>query len=165
MPGAAMRCAGRRPTPSRSAAEAGTVPMSVGAEIMTETAPAPAPTARRRTGRRVAALLAAPGALWMIAFLVVPIAMMVYVSFWTQKTFTIEPTLTLQNWASFFGTSTYLSALWTTMPSVPVVDSLCHCCCQPSKPVGKSDTKVSASARSPPQATIGAITTAPTIFE
>ena len=88
--------------------------MSVGAETMTEAA-APAPVPGRRTGRRVAALLAAPGALWMTAFLVVPIAMMVYVSFWTQKTFTIEPTLTLQNWGTFFGTSTYLSALWTTV--------------------------------------------------
>jgi putative spermidine/putrescine transport system permease protein len=88
--------------------------MTIEAE-MTMTKAAPARAGRGRTGWRVAALLAAPGALWMTAFLVIPIAMMVYVSFWTQKTFTIEPVLTLQNWASFFGTSTYLSALWTTV--------------------------------------------------
>jgi putative spermidine/putrescine transport system permease protein len=88
--------------------------MTIEAE-MTMTKAAPARAGRGRTGWRVAALLAAPGALWMTAFLVIPIAMMVYVSFWTQKTFTIEPVLTLQNWASFFSTSTYLSALWTTL--------------------------------------------------
>lgn len=88
--------------------------MAVGTE-MTMTKAAPARTAKTRTGRRAASLLAAPGALWMTAFLVIPIAMMVYVSFWTQTTFTIEPVLTLRNWAGFFGTSTYLSALWTTV--------------------------------------------------
>jgi len=52
--------------------------------------------------------------LWMTLFLVVPILMMVYVSFWTQTTFTVEPTLTTQSWETFFSTPTYLMALWTT---------------------------------------------------
>ncbi|TFE94398.1 ABC transporter permease, partial [Shinella sumterensis] len=47
-----------------------------------------------RASRRDLWLLA-PGALWMLLFLVAPILMMVYVSFWTQTTFKIEPTLTL----------------------------------------------------------------------
>ena len=51
---------------------------------------------RPRRGRRdfETALLLAPGMMWMLLFLLVPMLMMVYVSFWTQTTFTIEPTLT-----------------------------------------------------------------------
>ena len=59
--------------------------------------------------------LITPGALWMLLFLVVPILMMVYVSFWTQTTFSIEPTLTTQSWESFFSSETYVGALWTTL--------------------------------------------------
>jgi putative spermidine/putrescine transport system permease protein len=59
--------------------------------------------------------LIAPGAIWMLLFLVVPILMMVYVSFWTQTTFKIEPTLTLNSWITFFSSDTYLGALWTTI--------------------------------------------------
>jgi putative spermidine/putrescine transport system permease protein len=65
--------------------------------------------------RRRRWLLLAPGVLWMVLFLIVPILMMIYVSFWTQKTFVIEPTLTLQSWQSFFTSPTYLSSLWTTL--------------------------------------------------
>lgn len=73
------------------------------------------PPAMRRTGRRYTAILLAPGMLWMTLFLVLPILMMVYVSFWTQTTFTIEPTLTTQSWVTFFSTPTYLMSLWTTI--------------------------------------------------
>lgn len=59
--------------------------------------------------------LLAPGVLWMLLFLVLPLAMMLYVSFWTQTTFKIEPTLTLKSWITFFTTDTYLGALWTTI--------------------------------------------------
>lgn len=59
--------------------------------------------------------LLAPGVLWMLLFLVAPILMMVYVSFWTQTTFKIEPTLTLKSWITFFSSDTYLGALWTTI--------------------------------------------------
>ncbi len=51
----------------------------------------------------------------MTLFLVLPMAMIVYVSFWTQTTFKIEPTLTLDSWQTFFGSDTYLNSLWTTM--------------------------------------------------
>ena len=60
-------------------------------------------------------LLIAPGVLWMVLFLVLPIAMMVYVSFWTQTTFKIEPILTTKSWQTFFTSETYLDALWTTI--------------------------------------------------
>lgn len=51
----------------------------------------------------------------MALFLVAPILLIVYVSFWTQTTFKIEPTLTLQSWKTFFGSDTYLASLWTTV--------------------------------------------------
>lgn len=59
--------------------------------------------------------LLAPGVAWMVLFLVLPMLMMLYVSFWTQTTFKIEPTLTLQSWITFFTSEIYLGALWTTV--------------------------------------------------
>ena len=59
--------------------------------------------------------LIAPGVIWMVLFLVLPILMMVYVSFWTQTTFKIEPILTTKSWQAFFTSDTYLGALWTTV--------------------------------------------------
>lgn len=59
--------------------------------------------------------LLAPGIVWMCLFLVLPMLMMVYVSFWTQTTFRIEPKLTLQSWITFFASDTYIGALWTTV--------------------------------------------------
>jgi putative spermidine/putrescine transport system permease protein len=69
--------------------------------------------ARRR--RLVPYLLISPGVIWMALFLLVPILMMVYVSFWTQTTFTIKPILTTRSWVNFFSNSTYLASLWTTL--------------------------------------------------
>lgn len=60
-------------------------------------------------------LLLAPGVIWMALFLVLPILMMVYVSFWTQTTFAIEPKLTIRSWVDFFSSDTYLGAVWTTI--------------------------------------------------
>ncbi|MCW5223304.1 ABC transporter permease [Verminephrobacter aporrectodeae subsp. tuberculatae] len=69
----------------------------------------PAPGARQH------AWLLAPGMLWMLLFLLLPMLTMLCVSFWTQTTFTIEPTLTLDSWRAFFATPTYVGALWTTV--------------------------------------------------
>jgi len=60
-------------------------------------------------------VLLAPGVIWMVLFLIVPLAMMVYVSFWTQTTFAIKPDLTLKSWATFFGSETYFGALLRTL--------------------------------------------------
>ncbi|WP_209017609.1 ABC transporter permease [Roseibium aggregatum] len=60
-------------------------------------------------------LLLAPGVIWMILFLVIPLAMMVYVSFWTQTTFAIKPDLTLKSWTTFFASETYFGALLRTL--------------------------------------------------
>jgi putative spermidine/putrescine transport system permease protein len=68
-----------------------------------------------RSSSKTAWWLIAPGALWMILFLVVPLLMILYVSFWTQTTFKIEPTMTLKSWQQFFSSDTYLTSLWTTV--------------------------------------------------
>ncbi|WMS41347.1 ABC transporter permease [Acuticoccus sp. MNP-M23] len=60
-------------------------------------------------------LLLAPGIVWMVLFLVVPLAMMVYVSFWTQTTFAISSDLTLASWQAFFASDTYVGALLRTL--------------------------------------------------
>src|ERR1700676_1274035 len=60
-------------------------------------------------------LLIAPSVIWMALFLVLPLAMIVYVSFWTQSTFKIEPKLRVDSWQTFFGSDTYLNSLWTTI--------------------------------------------------
>jgi putative spermidine/putrescine transport system permease protein len=60
-------------------------------------------------------LLIAPAVIWMALFLIVPMAMIIYVSFWTQTTFKIEPTLTLDSWQTFFSSDTYINSLWTTL--------------------------------------------------
>ena len=68
-----------------------------------------------RTKNRTAYWLIAPGAVWMTLFLAVPILMIVYVSFWTQTTFKIEPILTLASWKQFFSSETYIGSLFTTV--------------------------------------------------
>ncbi|MEW9306935.1 MULTISPECIES: ABC transporter permease [Labrys] len=77
-------------------------------------AAAPQAASPRRSGNKTLWLLA-PGVAWMVLFLLVPILMMVYVSFWTQTTFKIEPILTTKSWVAFFTSDTYLQALWTTI--------------------------------------------------
>jgi putative spermidine/putrescine transport system permease protein len=84
-------------------------------------ASAPAAAARPWLERLGPWLLLAPGTLWMLLFLVVPMLMMVYVSFWTQKTFSIQPTLTLKSWITFFSSPTYFGALVTTVETWAIV--------------------------------------------
>ncbi len=60
-------------------------------------------------------LLLAPGVVWMVVFLIIPLLMMVYVSFWTQTTFAIKPDLTVKSWETFFSSDTYLGALLRTL--------------------------------------------------
>src|SRR6218665_3086832 len=61
------------------------------------------------------AWLLAPGGIWMLLFLLLPMSMMVYVRFWAQTTFTIGPELTLDSWRAFCATPPYVGALWTTI--------------------------------------------------
>jgi putative spermidine/putrescine transport system permease protein len=73
------------------------------------------PPDRGRSGALRSYLLIAPSVIWMALFLVLPLAMIVYVSFWTQSTFKIDPKLTLDSWQAFFGSDTYINSLWTTL--------------------------------------------------
>lgn len=78
-------------------------------------APATSPAQRRDAqDRRRALLLLSPGVLWMVLFMLLPLLMVIYVSFWTQTTFTVEPTLTTASWQQFMSSSTYLTAIGTT---------------------------------------------------
>ena len=79
------------------------------------TAAAGAPIRQTWLRRNGHLLLLAPGFVWMLLFLVAPLAMMVYVSFWTQKTFSIEPDFTLASWRTFFSSETYFATLLTTI--------------------------------------------------
>jgi len=89
------------------AESAATVPVRAGAD---------SPAARRlRQERRRAYLLLTPGVLWMVLFMVVPMIMVVYVSFWTQTTFAINPTITTDSWTRFLSSPTYLTSTWTTI--------------------------------------------------
>ncbi len=74
-----------------------------------------APVKERFFTRNKHFLLLAPGVLWMVLFLIIPLAMMVYVSFWTQTTFAIKPELTTKSWETFFSSDTYLGALVRTL--------------------------------------------------
>ena len=60
-------------------------------------------------------VLASPGVAWMVLFLLVPLGMMIYVSFWTQTTFAINSTLTTKSWTTFFASDTYVGALVRTL--------------------------------------------------
>ena len=60
-------------------------------------------------------LLLSPGITWILFFLVAPLIMMIYVSFWTQTTFSIKPELTVTSWVNFFSSDTYFGALLRTI--------------------------------------------------
>jgi putative spermidine/putrescine transport system permease protein len=72
-------------------------------------------TQTERRGWRTSMLLLAPGILWMVLFLVVPMLMMIYVSFWTQTTFKIQPIMTTKSWVTFFSSPTYIDAMGVTL--------------------------------------------------
>jgi putative spermidine/putrescine transport system permease protein len=65
--------------------------------------------------RHLHIVLLAPGVAWMVLFLVVPLIMMIYVSFWTQTTFAINSSLTTKSWVTFFASETYFGALIRTL--------------------------------------------------
>lgn len=70
---------------------------------------------REGRDRRRAFLLLTPGVVWMILFMVLPMLMVIYVSFWTQTTFAVEPALTTASWERFMSSTTYISAIGTTL--------------------------------------------------
>ncbi|SEK35930.1 ABC transporter permease [Pacificibacter marinus] len=79
-----------------------------------QTAESPALIRERKDRRRALGLLT-PGLIWMALFMVLPMVMVVYVSFWTQTTFAVNSELTTASWERFLSSPTYLSAIWTTL--------------------------------------------------
>ncbi len=72
-----------------------------------------APTSRRRFDYRV--LLVLPGAVWLLAFCVAPLLLMVVMSFWTSDMFGTEPIWTLRNYARMFEDPIYFGKLLDTL--------------------------------------------------
>ncbi len=86
--------------------------------LSTETPSAPSLSPaelREKKDRRRAITLLTPGLVWMGLFMVLPMAMVIYVSFWTQTTFSVNSSLTTASWERFLSSSTYLGAIWTTL--------------------------------------------------
>jgi putative spermidine/putrescine transport system permease protein len=59
--------------------------------------------------------LAVPAAAWMLGVVVVPIALLVWVSFWGGRTFSPASPLTFDNYARFFANQTYIKLAGTTV--------------------------------------------------
>ncbi|MCT4578917.1 ABC transporter permease [Donghicola sp.] len=87
---------------------------AISTETAVHSAPSPAELREKKDRRRAITLLT-PGLLWMTLFMVLPMAMVIYVSFWTQTTFSVNSTLTTASWERFLSSSTYLGAIWTTL--------------------------------------------------
>lgn len=78
-----------------------------------------------RGGGWVTAALAAPGLLWIGFYLVVPLVIIVLVSFWTWTDAGFERTWTLDNYSELFGDSTY----WDNMLSTVVTSAIAVVAC------------------------------------
>ena len=59
----------------------------------------------------VTAAWAAPGALWLLFYLIAPVVMIVLVSFWTPSLTGFEKTFTLENYRTLFGSDVYWDQL------------------------------------------------------
>jgi putative spermidine/putrescine transport system permease protein len=66
-------------------------------------------------------LLLAPGMLWMLLFLIVPLALIVYFSFWTQEGSTLTPDLTLDSYQRFFRSDVYVGVMRNTIQTWLIV--------------------------------------------
>lgn len=70
-------------------------------------------------------LFVAPGFLWMVVFVLVPLVGILYFSFWTQTFTGMERVYTLDNWKEFFVNSVYRDALLRTVKLTVIVVALC----------------------------------------
>jgi putative spermidine/putrescine transport system permease protein len=73
--------------------------------------------ARGRAGVRerralITAAWTAPGALWLLFFVLAPVLMIVLVSFWTRTVSGFEPVWTLDNYEFLFRSNVYWTQLW-----------------------------------------------------
>lgn len=75
--------------------------------------------------------LALPGALWLVAFAVVPLGFLVVMSFWTSTIFGLSTTLTIDNYATIFADSVYLAVLANTIKVAIVTTAITLAFCYP----------------------------------
>ncbi len=69
--------------------------------------------------------LALPAGLWMLAAVVVPVCMIVWVSFWGGRAFSPSSPLTLDNYQRFFANQTYLNLVLETLRHTATMMVLC----------------------------------------
>jgi len=81
--------------------------------------------ASSKGGRLTPYLFVAPGTIWMVAFVLIPIVGIVYFSFWTQTFTGMERVYTLENWKDFFLNNIYRDAVFRTVKLSLIVVFLC----------------------------------------
>jgi putative spermidine/putrescine transport system permease protein len=69
--------------------------------------------------------LALPATLWMMAAVVVPVGMIVWVSFWGGRAFSPDSPLTLDNYGRFFANRTYLGLVLETLRHTFTMMAIC----------------------------------------
>lgn len=69
--------------------------------------------------------LALPATLWMMAAVVVPVGMIVWVSFWGGRAFSPDSPLTFANYQRFFANQTYLALLLETLRHTVTLMAIC----------------------------------------
>jgi putative spermidine/putrescine transport system permease protein len=70
-------------------------------------------TIRHRSA--IAYLLALPAALWMLVAVVLPTLLLLWVSFWGGRRFSVDSPLTLENYQRFFANQTYVGLVFETL--------------------------------------------------
>ena len=82
--------------------------------------------ARRRLGPEGRFLLMAlPGAIFVVVFLLLPIVSIIVFSFWRTESYTLIPDWNLNNYATLFGTTTYMTFLLRSFTTAVVVSLAC----------------------------------------
>ena len=70
-------------------------------------------------------LMALPGALFVVVFLLLPILSIIVFSFWRTESYTLIPDWNLDNYATLFGTTTYMTFLLRSFVTAVVVSLAC----------------------------------------
>ncbi len=70
------------------------------------------------------ALLALPGAIWLLTFAVLPLGFLVVMSFWSTTIFGLSTEFTLDNYATIFSDSVYLTILAKTIRMALITTTL-----------------------------------------
>lgn len=77
--------------------------------------------AQARKRRRETALLLSPALLWVLVAVAIPLAMIVWVSFWRADGPTLVHTFDTQTWSNVLGSGAFRSIMWQTVKVVLIV--------------------------------------------